>query len=258
MEEPFELNDVAQLLVKNGVITIHVTITQTGVDIYARSVMSHPSLDIHPHMSFTLFDLEDAFRNHALLKQHSPQPSSPNKRVLGEKSAAMKLPFRDASSLESGRRSDLSRISVETAKRLVNKAGADMVTRNGVKNFVPKDSLVHEDLRLTTDVLYARMVTVASAIGNVKAIARISTNPELSVAGAVDIDQWWDSASVEQRLTLLSSAKKLNISESLSKLSEQKRLRLSSGGGLRSPFRGSPVKLDSVETSSSGEESNGW
>jgi len=251
MEGSFELDDVCRTLLQAGVITITVVYTRTGTDAYARSVASHPNLDIYPHMSFELHELRGAFEKHVCMKESAIRPSSSKGSVLGEKLSPMELPFREGKSkLKVHEREALGRMTVSNAKRVIVMNNAGMVVKNGVSNLVAQESLIEEDLHLKTEVLYARMVCVADKIGNVKAIARISTALGLKIPGVSTLDQWWNRATVEQRLTLLSRGSKLDIQKALNNLSVTKRMRLEPEGALRCPFRGSSVDLEPVEASS--------
>lgn len=243
----FELPEVASELVRSGVIQVSVQFTRTGVDAWARTVQSHPRLDVHPHQSFPIDEIPEC-----LLK------TLPVSRRIELKMEGLSLSEPKGSAKEKSPATVSSAMTIEYARHMVETQGLDYVTGAlGVKNKLPADSLTRHDLIRGGKRLLARAVLVADSLSNQTIMARIATNSDLSVPGASDLKEWWSKASAKKRITVLSNHKKLKVGslpiENLHSVME-----------LPCPFRGtggplvSKKEVSEYETSDeeNGEEGN--
>jgi hypothetical protein len=115
-----------------------------------------------------------------------------------------------------------------------------------VVNQLPKDSLVYDDIRGDPAQLIERVSKVANYIGAAKARSRIVSNGNIMrVPGARDLQQWWRSASEEQKFLLLSSRNRQGKDKSrypALNFAEEEAM-----AGLQYPFRGIGAVMDTEE-----------
>jgi hypothetical protein len=274
----FQLDEVSRILVDNGVITVNVIYTKTGLDVWARSVQSHPGLGVYPHESILLEELYERFAKHSCLKNINA-PTSATGEDLSSSAASpndgVKLPLhiRERPTTppkgKQGARKLLSesdveqsvddwsameKMSIGQAQALARKFRLNEVNIGTMSNILPADSL--SGLEMSRDIysLFIRAVCVADKLGSKLIYSRIVNQQSLQVKGSANLTQWWFLATGEQRLRVLSSAKKLNISE-------VKPAKLKEFGSIPCPFRGAPEEFQVSEDlvirdCSSGAESN--
>lgn len=237
METGFQLDEFTSKLVAAGVVTVSVIFTQSGVDSYARSVRIHPRLNIDPTMSWSLEELPSAFdkvAKHLDFKGPESPPSS-SRRV--DEGVSL-IPIRGEPT------SRFDNMTLAEARAIVKSRELDTRVHFGVKNILPRDSLVEEDCQRPLSEAYARMVLVADEIGAARAVAKIAADRQYHIRGAdaSDLTEWWNQATVEQRISLLSRAKVHKVSNTLSKLPSHRLAGL--GGELRCPFRGQLAQME--------------
>jgi hypothetical protein len=109
----------------------------------------------------------------------------------------------------SGQVSVAEPMGLNKATAFVNARGLDKHRVAGVLNKYPSDSLVIQDFkREHLEDFQARAVCVADAVSAAKAIARIGTDPTYyAVTGANTLHEWWNGATDEQKLRLLTRSK---------------------------------------------------
>jgi len=237
--EPITFPPGIQNLIMGGVITVGVHVTRDGKEMFARSVLPHPKLGITTACSFTLEEAIKAFAKVAHSHKNYVVADAP------------------PPSKESGAAPATKITSLLAAMNLSNERRLDEVTKHGVKNSLPINSLTWTDLmRDNTDDLSARAILVANKIGSTKIAARISTDPAKFGAGRVkNLNDWWEVATPEQKfgvLTTHSKAGSAPIGSHFGKLSERFARRVHK---VPNPFRDINVPLDNTEENSSDEES---
>jgi hypothetical protein len=212
---------------KNGTILMNASFSKEGVDVWVQYLNGrHP-----PHKSFSLEEAsweEEFYRpdvpaiagepisTAAKKSLPSPSPDSQSPEVgKGKKIVKWAAPSSsDEEEVVSPKtptqdRTRLVKMSWKHARSHVEDRKLDRHRTNGVLNYYPSDSLVNQDFKRVSIVDFcARVTYVASCIGNPKAVSRIASNSELKVRGATTLSSWWERASVRQRLTLLTQAKK--------------------------------------------------
>lgn len=179
-------------LVANGVITIGAHITRDGTDVWARSVQPHPRLGVQTHNSYTLEEIE------TLLAKVEVQPFKNAEEVIASSSK-----LEGSASLSS-----FGYSSVEDAiSHCERRALRNCITAGGLTNLLPIHSLAPGDLDRPVRDLYARACSVAQVLGP-KIVSHITSQRDtLAVSGARDLTEWWEGASPQKRLIVLSRSK---------------------------------------------------
>jgi len=172
-------------LVEGGVITVDAHVTYDGCDIWSRSTQPHPKLGVGTHESYDPLELAGK-----LSKVNVPLPvrGSVNAKDKG-KSPGIRTLF--------------------DAKVYASKNDVTRITKNGVANILPTDSLCYRDFEASMDHFQTRSFLVAEKIGLNKLRARIASDSRLSVEDAYDLGSWWQLASANKRFSLLSTNAKL-------------------------------------------------
>jgi hypothetical protein len=176
-------------LVEDGVITIGVHITSDGMETYVRCTQPHPRLGITSHESMTFEDAElrlakvststSKYKGKGTLSEKEDTPSSQGASIHG---------FKDVL------QASLKGKTPEVAS----------YWKQGVKNFLPGDSLHPRDFDGSVRRLYSRACAVAERVGAPKLVSRIATKPDVyRINGATSLREWWYSATPQQRFALL-------------------------------------------------------
>lgn len=224
---------IAELL-SAGVITISTDWFSTGCDTYGRVTQPHPKLGVYPHVSYSLEELEP-------LLEKVQVPTLTAAPVGSGPVTPRTTPTKKGTAVSVSTRHDPEIGKVPVA-----------VTIHGVRNALPEESICWKDLsHLSDDQLNARLLAVGKKIGADKAVSRIECMPALSTTPAPTLFKWWEQASPEQRLMLVSTSKKLG------RVSENDKDTLLARLGLgQYPFRGTDRKIQEGETQEEeGEES---
>lgn len=281
----FELDPVAAKLVADGVITVTVVHTQDGVDAWARACRPHPGLNISPSVSMSLIELTQIFEKHSSLRDDTatnaeldeglPSPSTRRHKEAvtshrfvypsAESPTRLKAMEKDISHII--RHWPNSRIGLEGLSDVLKAQSLDSCSRivqmdkleereiNGVKNLLPKDSLTKIDLERAPLHVFARMVTVSANLGNARLVSRIRSSQKFNFDAVPNLECWWIAASLEDKLSLLSSNKKLSVTKALASLTDQVKTGLAA---VPCPFRNSPKTIplspNPQEYNSSGDE----
>lgn len=194
MEYKIPTTSRVRQLVDAGVITIGVHIAKDGIETFARCVQPHPRLGLSTHTSMTLEDAEEL-----LAKVATPAP----KRWI-EKSKT-----EDRQSPSSSNQSKFHGFKdISEATGFATRNLRMFLTEDGLKNFLPKDSLAPSDMDLRPKELFARACSVAESIGTPRLVSRIASRPEhLTVRGAHSLAEWWRRSDPLQRFVLLTRSK---------------------------------------------------
>jgi len=239
-----EVSERMEDLMKSGVVTIHASFFRSGIDVYARCVHPHPRINVFPHESYQIEELEQllskvqvnqSVKLDEVLEQNTGggYARSGGKFLQGGVQlpvAGSHLPTTNTSSGSTG---------VKVIKHFdshLHKQVPHQVVIKGVANILPNDSISWRDLAfLNESDLIDRINAVASAVTAEKAWARITqiNSAKGITASFHDLESWWEFAKPETRFTLISSSKKTgikptNFSKLLGRLS-----------GVRCPFRDS-------------------
>lgn len=264
-KEKFELDPVAARLVKDGVVTVTVTFTQDGVDAWARVRRRHPKLGVTPSVSMALSDLSEIFKKHHLLGDLTKSPSSPgsaesptpgpSKKKDNVTSQRTTSPTNPGIVIRGGREASmdflrtmpttqtglermsavLSEQTTESCESIIKVDSLDQVVLHGLRNQLPKDSITKFDCQRGPLHCFARMVAVANHLGNNKLVSRIRSSENLRIPGVPDLKSWWLSATLQDKLILLSSNSKFNVPKVLTTLADRQKRGLEA---LPCPFRG--------------------
>jgi hypothetical protein len=257
-----EVSERVNDLMKSGVVTIHASFFKSGVDIYARCVQPHPRLNVFPHESYQIDELEqklkkvqvhqsvkldDVLGKH-LQKEGSKTPSG-DEGVKLPVPTGNRLPTTSTSSGSTG-----VKVIRHFDSRL-HKQVPHQVVINGVANILPSDSIAWRDLAFLDDSdLIERVDAVAAAVTAEKAWARIvQINYDKGKTSSYhDLESWWEHAHPEMRFTLISSTKKAggkptNFSQLLGRLR-----------GVRCPFRDSDRLVQEGSEEEEEEEDLSW
>jgi hypothetical protein len=226
---------IAELL-QAGIINISTSWYASGSETYARCSQNHPKLGIRAHESFKLDEIQ------VLLEKV---------RVPTLYSAPMDVGPASAGSTPVKRGQAIT-VSVANVPEIGNVPTGVVV--NGVHNTLPKSSISYKDLvYLSDDQLTRRIQSVGKEMGPDKAVSRISSDSFLSATTEPTLFKWWNSANVEQRLSLVSNSKflgKLPPGQNR----EDLLARLTTG---RYPFRNTDRKMEEVYESEEEEIEGG-
>jgi hypothetical protein len=210
-------------LLEAGVITIGVHATLDGTDVWARCTQPHPRLGVDTATSYTCEDIVDLLQKVAVNKVKR----NTNTDIRPKASFVM-----DSKSPE----------TLAEAKQYDRDHNVGSVMLNGVNNILPSDSLSMKDFINKPEAVQARAFLVAEKIGLAKMRSRIASDLRMQVPGARDLNDWWQKANNNQRLTLLSTSSKLGAkvrpTEYISAVL----------GGLRCPFLDSENTLAKEES----------
>lgn len=220
-------------LVRSGVITVSVYITADGTELSARAVQPHPKLGVQTNTNYDMATIARVLRK---VDRVTSQPKVKFEDEVNDQAHGLgSSPF--------------TSLTLNRAKEIAAKHDLLSVTRNGIKNQLPSDSLSWWDLmRSDPKELAVRALLVAEKIGTPKIVSRIHTAPDkLGVVGARDLNQWWEKATPEQRFRCLTTSSRLQKpphGNSMENLSSRFAYRLA---GLQCPFRNAETPLDQAE-----------
>jgi len=85
--------------------------------------------------------------------------------------------------------------------------GLDQINRNGVKNILPRDSITVYEFTRPAPLFIARLMLVAEAIGEPKAVSRITTDLSLRVSGCTTLEEWWTNSTSAMKWKLMTTRK---------------------------------------------------
>jgi len=97
--------------------------------------------------------------------------------------------------------------TMSEARELVSRFGLDQIDRNGVKNILPRDSFTVHEFSRPAPLFIARLMLVAEAIGEPKAVSRITTDLELRVSGCTTLQEWWANSTSDMKWKLVTTRK---------------------------------------------------
>jgi len=187
MSIQLEITPRLKRLLSENMISVGAHVTGQGTDIWVRVLQPHPRLAVTTNESMTVSEAE-------------------------ERLAKLDTPLKVEMKLSQGR-VHLRRVTPPETDNwdmaLAARVSPKTITRGGVVNQLPSDSLCKGDLGLSAYELQARARVVSEKLGHAKLISRIRTaGPSMKVSGATTLAEWWDRAGPDKRWTLLSSAKK--------------------------------------------------
>ena len=189
----YTLNPALKMMVDQGIVTVSVTFTRTGIDSWVRAVQPHPRLGVFPHESMSEDEAVDRLKKAV----RGPIPGDNKKGLHGGEKEFDPFPYVD--------------FPIGKAIALVKSRGLDKIERApGVINSAPIASLTEYDLRLSPENLIYRSIAVAAKIGLAKACGRIASDLDMRIKGADGMHNWWLMADCKQRVSLLSDSKSLN------------------------------------------------
>jgi hypothetical protein len=93
------------------------------------------------------------------------------------------------------------------AQKIIQRFALNSIKRNGVMNILPRDSITVWEFKRPQPLLVARVIAVAKALGESKAVSRITADLSMRVNGCDTLRKWWYSSSAEQRWRLLTTRK---------------------------------------------------
>lgn len=213
----FEIPSAVGSAVAAGKAAIGATFGMRGMECWVQFL--EPSLF---HETFTLEDAETRLIVAKSRKKHDSSPSSteisPESSSSPEAKGKMKTRLTTVTSTydaEKARRDrEEIRMTVSEAVEIVASRNLNRHRTNGVLNEYAHDSLVRQDFnRSSIHDFVARATYVASNIGEDKAVSRIATNTFLKVNGVTTLEGWWSEATPLMRGTLLTSAKKCDLTK---------------------------------------------
>jgi hypothetical protein len=218
-------------LLQAGVISITADLFGSGRDVYGRVCNPHPKLGLYPHQSMQLEELEP------LLEKVSVPTMTSSPQGESSTGSPMKTPTKKGNPVFVSMRNDPEIGKIPTEIKI-----------NGVSNILPKASLSWKDLaHLSDDQLNRRILSIGREIGADKAVSRIEAGQNYSSPRKSTLYKWWESATPEDRLTLISSNKLLGKVDP----NDKDRL-LSRLGAGQYPFRGSDRKMEADEEEEEG------
>jgi len=143
---------------------------------------------------------------------------------------------------------------VEPAAIRGRSAELTVVTRQGLKNRLPDNSLTPDDFEKSVPDLFARACAVAEKLGTSKIVSRITSQPEkLHVDGCSDLSEWWDKSLPSQKVMLLSQSKSFKKKEGFVLVKNDWLGKISQ---VPCPFQDPKTQVDRPEAESVGEEGN--
>jgi hypothetical protein len=217
-------------LVLSGVITGGIHATKYGTEKYVRCVQPHPRLGVTDTSKSMTF--EEAM---VILDKVTTAPAG---------SVPKQEPFR---------KMEKSITSYQAALEYSNTHNVRTYNNNGLENQLPKASLSWADLKSQSKpALETRIILVAKEIGGPKAVQRISSQLTLAVSNARNLEEWWKSASNEQRFTLLTTSKLSGTVPSRGVKTEC----LDRLSAVKCPFRADTALETPANEETSGEESS--
>jgi hypothetical protein len=173
--------------------------SRDGNDIWVRSVQPHPRLGISTTTTFTVDEAVLAFEK-VQTTRHNDVPIAKTKVTLA-----------NSSKWNPG---DVLFESINSAISFSKKNNLGVYYKNGVKNFLPKDSLSPFDLERDPQSVFARLCSIAHEMGTPKIVSRISSQPvKLTVYGATNLSEWWTHSSLPQKILLFSRTKHFQTNE---------------------------------------------
>jgi hypothetical protein len=229
------VDPIALQCVKIGLIeSLHVRIDKTGSKVSmvpGRSLLGGSS----PFQSFKKYDLSLALEYIKDNDLYIPQPTPPASPLVVKR----EVPAKEVINVPG---------DATDAERLVRRFDLNSIDRNGVKNILPRDSLTRWEFNRPFPLFVARLILVSRAIGEAKAVSRITTDLSLRNDGCTSLREWWATASSHQRWTLLTTRKVSG--EAKSGLPDNMNLLLS----VECPFSDSHIEVEAL--SDEGEESS--
>jgi hypothetical protein len=208
------LSDRTIDLVREGIVIIDVNFSKDGTSFLARTTQPHPRLGVQTNHTFVDPEtLTSKLAKVTIRKSKDVIPAvetyvSPNRRssVYSVKDDPLLNPRVEASSSS-------KIMTMDQAIDLVRVKGYNASYENGVKGFLPSDSLTSYDFRdQNIERVTARCLLVAKKLGTGRLIGRISGDSNLTVRGSKDLHTWWEGARWSQRLALLTNNKKFPLS----------------------------------------------
>jgi hypothetical protein len=222
-------------LVNNNVVTLHVDVFGTGIDVYGRVTQPHPGLGVFPHTSYTLGDLESSLEK-IRIKQDFSVKLDPDKATAAIEKSAATLNVCDEQPVV--RYGTFGRLGIKIPKQIYTGA---------TWNLLPEDSLTFKEFDiLSAEELKARALAVAERKG-----ASRTWGFAVAQQGATgSLTSHWASSNGEERFAMLSNQKKAGTTTKGGKRHAYDFLQ-----GLNCPFRGKD-HLSSPE--GSGSEAHGF
>lgn len=186
-------------LVKAGVISVHIGIYESGTEVYARVVQPHPRLDVFPHQSFDLEEIETLLvkvkTSKEVIQKEKPK-LSPTLTTSGLPKVTTQV------------RNNSTGVVVKHGEQHGEIVPTE-ISLGGISNILPYDSLTWKEIAFLGDRdLSKRIESVARSIGSEKAWARVTTAQHGTLTQGQDLESWWSRANALQMFTLLSTSKK--------------------------------------------------
>jgi len=183
------VDPIALQCVQNGTIEcINVRIDLSG---YRYSIVPGKSLvGTGPFHAFKKYDLDMSL---PYLREHAEKKTEPEGSSRKRDSAGPDIVGKPRTQ--------------EEALALVKRFKLDSIERNGVSNILPRDSITVWEFKRPAPLFIARLMLVASAIGEPKAVSRITSDLEMRIQGCSTLKEWWSSSSSLQKWRLISTRK---------------------------------------------------
>lgn len=189
------VDPLALLCVRTGLIeSLYVRIDKLGSKIQmapGRSLLNYKGPN--PYHVFKKYDLDPALefiKSEGLIDPIQTPPSSHKEERKVKENEVIQTPG-----------------TQEEAERLISRFNLLSINRNGLQNHLPRDSITRWEFSRPFPLFVARIISVARAIGEAKAVSRISTDLSLRNDGCSSLREWWATATSHQRWTLLTTRK---------------------------------------------------
>jgi len=184
---PLEITPRLERLLSENVISIGAHITGEGQNVWVCTLQPHPRLGVKTSDIMTVDEAEER-----LAKLDRPTVATIDIGLGG-------VSLRRETPPETDRWTRSSAAA----------AAPKTITRGGVVNSLPIDSLCQGDFGLSMFEFQARARVVAERLGHAKLVSRIRAAPTtMGIVGTTTLGEWWDRAHPSQRFQLLTTRKK--------------------------------------------------
>jgi hypothetical protein len=183
--------------IKDGKAVLNVVLGKNGMEAWVQF--------LDPDTMHKTHDLHSASE---LIQEQNKDTKSATTAAVRKENPSQQLPDMSKLSVKDISSTEVLKMDIEEAERIVKKNNLLLHRTQGVLNKYPMKSLVINDFkRENLKHFVARAVCVANNIGSDKMLNRFTTDPRFKVSGVTTLSEWWEKSTWEQKLLSLTNAK---------------------------------------------------